>query len=462
MKRLSSRMSRALGIDRSGKVHPDLELFDESSDGEFEGPTRDSAPPLDQGKEHLRFFDETSTIDLHPDLDIGDIDPLVSPKAISLDPFNTPVIREENTTLHHGTSSDERGQIHPHEPSSHVSGSQDEQKRNLLNSSLRPEDHEADRLADMDFRMEVFEDVAEEDIDSTSTFVPFGIEHDDDAARTFTWSDDSDFSDGIIDDISNTEPERETADWEDLLDLDLYDQDVVEIGYPADEYSVQDWRLEQFAASLVGQIDGVSSQRRVAFKNRFRAILEEFPFDASYRAMASLLKRGVAIENLEDACELKCIWRESPWLWLARRFDRMRRAWVIESYPVNRNGLTWLLAIRLIEENGFSDAARKILEDWLDDWRNLTLQPMAGEWRIDPRFRYFTAFLQNIRDEPLFNGLELWRNEDPVDLATSRRLYLEDENGVVFWSFEQKDSFRDNGLPVQIAHRERRGKGMQD
>jgi len=190
------------------------------------------------------------------------------------------------------------------------------------------------------------------------------------------------------------ESETESAQWEDLLDLDLYEEDP-DLLFPfIEEETITDGQLlDDYAARLVSQMRIIKLDQRSLLQGRLKAVLEEFPFSSSYRALSRLVQAGCSLEELEDACELKCLWRESPWLWSHRKFNRMQRAWETEERLSYRSALSWKLALALIHRVGRVEAERRIFDDWRNAWLQMQPEQSSEGDLIDPRFWSYPAFL---------------------------------------------------------------------
>ncbi|QCP85157.1 hypothetical protein EYE35_05545 [Cereibacter sphaeroides] len=247
-------------------------------------------------------------------------------------------------------------------------------------------------------------------------------------------------------DLQEIESETESAQWEDLLDLDLYEEDPV-LPFPlAEEETISDGqKLDEYAARLVSQMRSIKLDERSRLHGRLKVILEEFPFSATYRALLRLLNEGTTLEDLEDAFELKCLWRESPWLWAHRRFNRMQQGWETEGRSNYRNALSWKLAIELILRVGRVEAERRIFDDWLNEWLQMQPGHSAEGARMDPRFWSYAAFLNFDHEDISLADSESWYYEEPVDVQPLSSFSIADSEGQI-WRFEPKDGRCDNGF----------------
>lgn len=247
-------------------------------------------------------------------------------------------------------------------------------------------------------------------------------------------------------DPQEIENETESAHWEDLLELELYEEDAEpHFGFIEEEDIVEGRQLHDYAAKLVSHMPSIKLHERARLQSRFKAILEEFPFSASYKALVRLVNGGISLEELEDACEIKCLWREAPWLWSHRRFNRMQRAWETEERLSYRSALTWKLAIELIGRVGRPEAERKIFDDWLCEWRQMQPEQTGEGALMDPKFWSYPLYLQlNHESLPLIDD-NLWYYEELPDIQPWKSFRLEDGDGEV-WRIETKSDPRDTGF----------------
>lgn len=220
-----------------------------------------------------------------------------------------------------------------------------------------------------------------------------------------------------------------------------------------DETITDGYLLDDYAARLVSQMGIIKLDERSQLQRRFRAIIDEFPFSSSYRALSRLVSTGNSLEELEDACELKCLWRDSPWLWSHRKFNRRLRTWETEYRPSYRSALTWKLALKLINRVGRVEAERRIFDDWRNEWLQMRPEHSSDGVRIeDFRFWSYPAFLSSDHDSITLADSDSWYYEEPVDIQPSDSFRLEDSEGEI-WRFEPKGERYDTGLlpTIQIS-----------
>lgn len=264
--------------------------------------------------------------------------------------------------------------------------------------------------------------------------------------------DDAPLDDANFDELPELDPykthdDAESAQWEELLDLELY-EDGAELSAPRieDEQSSGGRQLDGYAARLVSQMPVIKLDERSLLQRRFKAILEEFPFFTSYKALSSLVSAGVSLEELEEACELKCLWREAPWLWSHRLRNRLLGgAWETQERSTYRNALSWRLAITLIGSVGRPEAERKLFEDWLTEWQQMSIEHAGLGARMDPSFWSYSAYLQLKRERVSLINDDLWFYEELTDRQLWNSIRLEDSQGEA-WRFEPKTDRRDTGF----------------
>lgn len=254
---------------------------------------------------------------------------------------------------------------------------------------------------------------------------------------------------------SDVENETESGHWEDLLDLDLFGEDPdLSVSLDEEDTITDAQRLDDYAARLVSQMRIIELHQRSLLQRRWKAILEEFPFSSSYRALSRLVHAGNSLRELEDACELKCLWREAPWLWSHRKFNKMQRAWETEERSNYRSALTWKLALTLIHRVGRTEAERRIFDDWRSEWLEMQLEHASEGVRIDPRFWSYPAFLNLSDDGVELADTEAWYYEEPIDIKPSSSFRLEDSEGQI-WRFEPKDGRCDTGFLSLLPYSKR-------
>lgn len=103
---------------------------------------------------------------------------------------------------------------------------------------------------------------------------------------------------------SDVENETQSGHWEDLLDLDLFEEDPdLSVSLDEEDTITDAQRLDDYAARLVSQMRIIDLHQRSLLQRRWKAILEEFPFSSSYRALSRLVQAGNSLREMEDACD---------------------------------------------------------------------------------------------------------------------------------------------------------------
>lgn len=146
-------------------------------------------------------------------------------------------------------------------------------------------------------------------------------------------------------------------------------------------------QLEIEASKLVMEINLISMSRSAELHGLILSVLGEFPYPASVEAIRRALMAGHTAEDIVDACTLKALWRDSSDLWLTRRYVR-REGMVIFTSEKMRNSLTWVSALRLIDDHGLVRAETGMTSDWVEGW--ISLEPPGREAAPDVKSEYYT------------------------------------------------------------------------
>lgn len=448
MKRLFSKLMRKLGAATETPTHPDFDLSQDwashSSDWHPQrsvtdvGLEADEPADTDQGSIEHEVHPDLHPIDPQHVSQRNRVDPRMGAPAQAGAPFSEdqPVRAREDTQTDAASNGSATQKWHP------PTGSWAQPT-----AGLRKPTHETTHTTAAeefdDFPAEV-DDLGEQDEELWQAALSYEF---DEQVRGVhvpdTSFDVSDFDEMSEFGRQEIENEAESAQWEDLIDLELYEEDPEA---PVDQETTPDLqKLDEYAARLVSQLPSIRLAERVHLKSRLKAVLEEFPFSASYRALAELVISGNSIEEIEDACELKCLWRDSPWLWSHRRFNRMQRSWQTEESLTYRSALTWKLAMELIRRFGRVEAERNIFEDWLDSWLQMHPERMRDGERMDPRFWSYPAFLYFLNEGAPMTDDDTWYYEEPIDIHSIRSFRIQDGEDQI-WRFEPKDHRCDTGL----------------
>ena len=154
--------------------------------------------------------------------------------------------------------------------------------------------------------------------------------------------------------------------------------------------------LARRAASLVVLRPAYGLTRREADHRRLLSVLAEFPWASSFAAIHRLMEAGATIEDVEECAHVKCLWRDSPDLWLERRFDRGAGAWSPIARPHQRHAMTWVLASRLVDAFGAAEVEHSIADGWLTDWLHLRDDPWAACQERDAAVFSFAGYLATV------------------------------------------------------------------
>ena len=459
MKNLFSKLKRKLGAVREQETHPDLE----PQGRRVEQPT--TIPRANAGKHAGRVAtalafgrqdpnDET----LHPDLEL--IDPLVVEEFSLKNPLGEPPVKAAPAASKEGVS--------PADADTGAEAEHESRERQQPDQDAAPESPTPDvpaiadvlDAADLDYEEDAFAEEEDEFAELEEQFWEAELAFEVGGKSEYggfddAWLDHADFRELPELDPHEIHDEAESANWEELFELELYEEGADRSAPRIEEERISgDRQLDDYAARLVGQMQIIKLDERSRLHRRFKAILEEFPFSASYKALSSLISAGVSLEELEDACALKCLWREAPWLWSHRLFNRLLGAWETEERSTYRSALSWRLAISLIGSVGRPEAERKLFEDWLTEWQQMSVEHPGSGARMDPSFWSYSAYLQLKRERiPLIDD-DLWFYEELPDRQLWNSLRIEDGDGEA-WRFQPKSDRRDTGFLSGLPWRQR-------
>lgn len=233
----------------------------------------------------------------------------------------------------------------------------------------------------------------------------------------------------------------ETFDF-DVADLEALAEEAV----PPDETAIEkERRLEGVAADLVLSLGAFrSSDRRILF-HRFRTVVEEFQHPASHAALHRLLAEGCSLEEIEEAAQLRCFWRDQPWIWAEKR--AALSAWNVRRSPSQRLAFSWSTAIRLVRTFGLVESECAMVEEWFDDWAGLS---RAKSISPVERMAFFTyaGYLRQLTPAIFLENSE-GVFEEAID---SQELFeLRDPRGALIWKFENKLPLREGELSLDPA-----------
>tara|TARA_R100000935_G_scaffold58904_1_gene99385 strand:+ start:6011 stop:7666 length:1656 start_codon:yes stop_codon:yes gene_type:complete len=237
----------------------------------------------------------------------------------------------------------------------------------------------------------------------------------------------------------------ETFDF-DVADLEALAEEAV----PPDESAIEkERRLDGVAADLVLSLGTFRSSDRRSLFHRFRAVIEEFQHPASHAALHRLLAEGCSLEEIEEAAQLRCFWRDQPWIWAEKR--AALSAWNVRRSPSKRLAFGWPTAMRLIRTFGLVESESAMVEEWFDDWAGLS---RAKSISPAERMAFFTyaGYLRQLTPT-----ISLEYSEGVFEEATdSQELSeLRDPRGALIWKFENKLPPREGELsldPVRIRN----------
>ncbi len=214
---------------------------------------------------------------------------------------------------------------------------------------------------------------------------------------------------------------------------------------PLETDPARERRLDGAAADLVLSLGAFRSADRRALHRRFRTVVDEFRHHASHAALHRLLAQGASLEEIEEGTQLRCFWRDQPWLWAQKRF--VLSSWSVRRSPSQRLAFGWPTAIRLVRTFGLVETERAIAEDWFDAWADLNRAKAVSPVEEMAFFTYAGFLRQLTPDIPL---------EDPEgveeEVADRRQvLELRDPRADLVWQFERKLAPRDGEFSLEPA-----------
>jgi hypothetical protein len=190
--------------------------------------------------------------------------------------------------------------------------------------------------------------------------------------------------------------------------------------------------LDGVAADLVLALGSFRTSDRRALYGRLRTIVEEFQHPATHAALHRMLAQGASLEEIEEAAQLRCIWRDQPWLWAEKR--SALASWNVRRALSQRLAFGWPTAIRLVRIFGLVEAERSMVEDWFDTWTKLE-RAKATSPVEEMAFFTYAGFLRQLTPDILLEASEGVLE----DAADGHPLFeLRDPRGALIWQFAQK------------------------
>jgi len=166
-------------------------------------------------------------------------------------------------------------------------------------------------------------------------------------------------------------------------------------------------RLEIRASQLVSEISAISESRSAVLHGMILSVLREFPHPASFEAIRRTVLAGHTIEDIVDAAALKALWRDSSDLWLTRKHIR-RQGVVIFTNEKMRNSLSWVSALKMIDDHGLVGAEIGMISDWVEGW--LSLEPPDRDAPPDVKNEYhsYLAYVLGRADAINMRDPDVW------------------------------------------------------
>jgi hypothetical protein len=189
---------------------------------------------------------------------------------------------------------------------------------------------------------------------------------------------------------------------------------------PSVKDAVDDWRIDRRALDLAVLLPFPTSSAAEAALPRIHLLLETFPHAASHGAMRRLAEDGATLRQIERIAEVKADWRDSPDLWLHRRW-RPGGIWIAEATDALRDALTWRVAARLLEDRAPTQVLDLMHGDWLERWLADGLHGVPDRTDRDQAFFSFTAWLATDPDVPERVDETRWPYDGFADRRDHRR-----------------------------------------
>lgn len=257
---------------------------------------------------------------------------------------------------------------------------------------------------------------------------------------------------GVSSFFDDGDPGWETFDF-DVADIGLdHEAQAEDMGPTFETETVRERKLDAAAANLVLSLRAFRIADRRALHRRFRAVVEKFQHPASHAALHRLLSAGISLEEIEEASQLRCVWRDQPWLWAEKRYALS--SWNVRRSLVHRLAFGWPSAVRLVRRFGLVEAERAMGEDWFDAWTSLQ-RSSATTPAEEAAFFTYAGFLRQMTPA-LHLDISEGVADEPVD--GPERPELRDIRGNFIWKFERKLPARAGEFSMETArirnHRE--------
>lgn len=165
--------------------------------------------------------------------------------------------------------------------------------------------------------------------------------------------------------------------------------------------------LETRATKLVMEIRSISMSRSAELHSGMLSVLQEFPHAASFEAIRRAVLAGYTVDDILDACALKALWRDSPDLWLKRRIDR-RDGPVISTSEKMQHNLTWVYALKLIDDHGLVRAETGISSEWVEGWLSMENPGWEASPEVKGAYYNYISYVMGRADEVNMGDPDIW------------------------------------------------------
>lgn len=189
----------------------------------------------------------------------------------------------------------------------------------------------------------------------------------------------------------------QTEEWEIFLYEDLEEQSYPSDQSFEDEDPLETGKIVEYASRLTSRITSYQSKDRHRIYSFFISILGDFPFYQSYAAIERLIAKDLQIDQIRDTHEVKFFWKTNPNIWSSRQYNKLESNWSVFRSPKLSNSMSWQLASDLVSFYTPNELENLILNDWYNEWLNLSLRGGNAASGFDPAYRLYPTYLYEKR-----------------------------------------------------------------
>lgn len=251
-----------------------------------------------------------------------------------------------------------------------------------------------------------------------------------------------------------TETSPTHLDDEDIFELDLWESHHEP--HVENEQTADDERLDRMAAELVIRLDQIHINNQKNLHRRFRDILIEFPHATSHAALIRLLSDSATLEDLEDACALKCLWRDCNWLWLQRRYDKLQNLWDIQQTSTFRHSMSWKVARSILKKHTLIEAEASLTDNWLTDWQSMRREDISEHPTAEAAYFSYPSFIFWQLPQIAFDDFDYGFSEPINNLNSRKALKVSNEEGALIWQFSPSSNYSVTDYLSCLPYKQRR------